>query len=800
MASKYKKSHKSEDKLKLIKDNISSSYSYFADNYKSYRNYTYFTFVSNLSSQQASSLLSMSKAPLEFNIMEALVNKRLGEFSRSEQYIKVSATPTADISQNPALAQQVDITEAHLRYRLTGSYNNDMRYQIFKCMVSGGWGVGETYVDYVDENTFEKEIYNVAHPNPCLVFFDPNAKESHKGDGDYCGDINFVGEEELRRRFGDDKAEEIMASSYQPLSSAESGFGWDKLINGQPTWTIVRYFEKEYKRIRKVEVADNPITGSRHTMTAKAYEIMLAEWDSLHTFALPPEVIQSRWVIEETICEYTVAGCGVLEKKKTPYPWLPLVFFDGNSVFTSENELSLTQKQFTRPLTYQAKSTQKFLNSLGQTILLESDSLLQSDIMMSKESIASEYFEDWKKPQQNRVLIYNGFVEGDPEKQAPPPREVIRPQLPAFIPQMFSYAPTLMQIVLGSYGAQEAIQSDDPSGVAIQHGAVQSSLISEPYSVGFSAGLTRMANLNLKLMPEVYGTPRVIPIQMNDGSIKNLGINGAPNPQSVQAPNQMQQPQQAPGEQPLPEGVKINFKPTDMVVQIEPGPSVGVQKEMMLKQMIAMGQFLPSVAQFWNENPELFFENMEGIGVDRMISKFEEFKKANAEQQAQQQQMVQQRQMLELQNMDAVNKKLIAESQAKISDAETNARKVDNQESQFVAGYIQEDSKQAKEHQIKVAQVLEKNRETHLEAEIKQAELLNETIGHMMKNKEINAENKRTEVDLAIAHSSHIMDIDKHHHQKNMEQEGLALEKDKHEHQKKMDKKTGEKNNGESQV
>jgi hypothetical protein len=781
MASKYKMSRKSEDKLKIIKDRISSAYSYFGDNYKSYRNHTYFTFVSNINSAQASSLMSMSKAPLEFNIMEAVVNKRLGEFSRSEQYIKVSSTPGIDITQNPEVGEQIDVIESHLRYRLTGSYNNDMRYQIFKCMVSGGWGIGETYVDYAGEDTFDKEIFNVAHPNPCLVFFDPNAKESHKGDGDYCGDLNFVGEEELRRRFGDDKAEEIMSASYQPLSTAENGFGWDNLINGQPTWTIVRYFEKEYKRVRKVEIAENPITGPQHTMDKDAYDILVAGWDSLQTFALPPEIIQSRWVNEEVVYEYTVGGCGILETKKTPYPWLPLVFFDGNSVFTSENELSLTQKQFTRPLTYQAKSTQKFLNSLGQTILLESDSLLQSDIMMSKESIASEYFEDWKKPQQNRVLIYNGFVESDPEKPAPPPREVQRPQLPAFIPQMFSYAPTLMQIVLGSYASQEAIQSNDPSGVAIQQGAVQSSLISEPYSVGFAAGLTRMANLNLRLMPEVYGTKRVIPIQRTDGSVKNIGINGAPNPQPMQqAPN---------NEAPLPENVHIDFKPTDMVVQIEPGPSVGIQKEMMLKQMIAMGQFLPRVAQFWNENPELFFENMEGIGVDRMISKFEEFQKANAEQQAQQQQLAQQKQMLEMKNMDAVNKKLIAEGQAEIFNAKTNARKVDNQESQFVAEYIQEDTKQAKEHQVKVGQLLEKNRETHLDAEIKKAELVNDTIGHLIKNKEINAENKRTEVDLAMAHSSHIMDIDKHHHQKELDKEGLALEKDKHEHQKKMDKK-----------
>lgn len=715
-------SYKDTDTLGRIKKHLKDGINNFTDNIERYREFTYFTCVNNLTQDQKGVLQDIQKAPLQFNINEAYINKRLGEFSRSEQFLTVSAAPGVDAVDNPVLTQQIDTVEGHLRYTMLGSYNNNMRYHIYKNQIVGGFGVGEVYVDFVNEDSFEQQIYNKCHENPCSVFFDPQAKEPHKGDGEYCFDISYLDEHQLRVQFGDSLADEII--NLKSADTIVAPFNWSFTERNEKLYCVIRYFQKNYRSVRKVQIADNPITGPSHVMDKKDYNAMLKLWDSTTP---PPGIIRERTARQEYITEYILAGGTIVEEKESIYPCLPLVFFDGNSENTTSTAGSTNFRQYTRPINYQGRDLQMLFNSLGQSILAASDATHQSNIMLPRESVDDDLLVDWTQPQKNSVLRYNAYSDANPDKPLPPPAPVPKDSIPPFILQMFTYAPTLMQIILGSYDAQEALQNADPSGVAINNGAMQSSVAAEPYSVNFSIGLTRMAEINLKLMPVVYGTPRTIPVQGRNGETQKKTVNSGQN-----------------------DGVPLDYKPTDMLISIEPGPSIGAQKQALAQQLINLAQVLPNVNAFLNAKPEVILDGLEGVSADKIRALYAEYQEESGQAQQTQQEMQQQQMQLNMEMLEAQVKKVTNEAIAAIMNAQTNAKKVDNQESQYVADMIIDAELQEKdleqqrtENKIQIGKMLNERARTHLEAEKSKIAGKHQMIGHLLTNKKMNNEHHK---------------------------------------------------------
>lgn len=714
--------YKDVDTIGKIKKNLKDGINYFMDNIERYRQFTYFTCISNLTQDQKGVLQDINKPPLQFNINESYINKRLGEFSRSEQFLTVSAAPGVDAVSNPVLTKQIDVVEGHLRYTMLGSYNNNMRYYLYKNQITGGFAVGEVYVDYVNEDSFEQQIYNKCHENPCSVFFDPQAKEPHKGDGEYCFDINYLDEHQLRVQFGDKLADEII--NIKTADTIVAPFNWSYTERNEKLYCVIRYFRKNYRSIKKVQIADNPLTGPSHTMDKVDYNAMLKVWDSI---VPPPAIIRERTSRQEYITEYILAGGTIVEEKESIYPCLPLVFFDGNSEWTTSTAGSTNFQQYTRPMNYQGRDLQLLFNSLGQSILAASDATHQSNIMLSNESVDDELLADWTQPQKNSILRYKVYSDANPDKPLPPPAPVPKDSLPPFILQMFTYAPTLMQIILGSYDAQEALQSDNPSGVAIQNGAIQSSVAAEPYSVNFAIGLTRMAEINLKLMPVVYGTPRTIPVQGRNGETQKMMVNDGNN------------------------SVSLDYKPTDMLISIEPGPSIGAQKQALAQQLINLAQVLPNINQFLNAKPEVILDGLEGVSADKIRALYAEYQQESGQAQEGQQQMQQQQQMLSMELLEAQVKKVTNEAIAAILNAQTNAKKVDNQESQYVADMILDAEQQDVQNKIDVANILNERARTHLEAEKSRLAGKHQMIANLLANKKINSENSKNNAAHALA-------------------------------------------------
>src|ERR1700689_4599304 len=96
-----------EDKKESIKTNIKDWHQYFYKNFKRFDYWRKFVFETTLSDEFISMMQELGRPQLEFNILEAYINRLLGEFSKQEPSFKVSQSDIPPFAP-PELIQTID--------------------------------------------------------------------------------------------------------------------------------------------------------------------------------------------------------------------------------------------------------------------------------------------------------------------------------------------------------------------------------------------------------------------------------------------------------------------------------------------------------------------------------------------------------------------------------------------------------------------------------------------------------------------------------------------------------------------
>lgn len=602
-----------QEQLERIKKSVRNAYDYFKPNYDRYNEFRKFVFETSLSQDDTSLLQTMGKPQLEFNILEAYVSRLLGEFSKQEPSIEVSA-------ENPDQAdpQMIQVVEQHMRHTLFDSKNYHSKYEVYKDLLSGGFSVFKVSTDYSNPMSFNQNICFDRAYDPTLCGFDELARYSHKGDGKFCFELFPMEKDKFVEKY---PKVDISTISFR---RDFAGFNWSYVNNSTQILLVADYYEKKMKRKKIVQTADGKV------MTMKQYQAMVNEWEG---FIPPPAIMgEPRMTELETICRYRLIENQVLEYEETDYTYFPLIFVDGNSMLIRGNKNG-NISQVTRPYVYQAKGAQKLKNFSGITIANEMENMVQHKFKVAKESLPKE--EDWlqayKDIQKPSTLVYNAFYENDPDKPCPPPEEIARVPMPQEVVQSFVGADQLIQNILGSYDASLGINDNQLSGVAIVEAATQSNAAAMPYVVGFLQGLQRVAECILDLIPKYYKTPRTIPVQGVDGKKNYVKIN-------------------------QPGGIDMDYSDNPLNVKVEAGVNFQIQKSRALQQIIGLMQSSEQFGQFMNEKGlPVLLDNIEIRGIDQIKIMAEDWLKEVQEQKA----AAMQQQQAEMQNNPLVMKNQI---------------------------------------------------------------------------------------------------------------------------------------------
>lgn len=574
-----------DDRLKELKKNVETSYLYFRKNAERYKDFMRFVFDTSLTNEDIEKLKTLKKPPLEFNVLESIISRLRGEFCNQEPSITVKAADGVPIQRfTPEFLEMIKVLEAHMRDCIVDSANDGLQYKVYTDLLGGGFSVIKVFNDYLNEMSFDQKIYVERVFDPTMTGFDPMARESHKGDGNYCFELFPRTKEEFEKEFGKQATEEMR------FSRDLGPFNWSFAQQQTDVVLVCEYFEKKKKREKIVKIS----TG--HVVTKKHYEELLEMWEARGFIEQPPVIVSDRMTEIESICRYRFCETKILSYDETDYKYLPLIFIDGNSI-DIRDESSGASCQMTRPYAYHAKGIQKLKNFSGQTVAAEIENMVQHKFKVSIESIPDDYLEAYRNIQQADTLVYHAFYDGNPDNPLPPPMEIQRTPTPPIVESTFMGSDRVTQAILGAYDSVLGVNDKDVSGVAISNGAIQASAASTPYLVGYIHGLNRIAQVLLDLIPKYYVTPRSLPIMTPDGKRSYKVIN-------------------APGDE---NSITIGYQPHELNVQVEAGVNTSIQKQVALDQIIKMMQASPLFAEFINtEGLETLLDNLEIRGIEEM--------------------------------------------------------------------------------------------------------------------------------------------------------------------------------------
>ena len=603
-------------RLDYLKECVEVWHKYFGENNRRHHDFVKFVFSTSLSSQDRSTLDFLKKPDIEFNILECILNRILGDFAQQQPGIVVRADDGIPVdSLTPDLLQMIDVLEAHLRDIILDSSNDGFQTNTLRKSMAGGFAVVEVAVEWVNELSFEKKIVTRPVFDPTLCGFDPLARESHKGDGRYCFTLYPKTRKEFEEEFGKAAADKMKFAR-----ASIGSFNWSYANDKQQIVLVCDFFEKKKKKQKLIQLSNGQIILKKH------YADLLKYWEEEGFIEQPPAIVEERTTYLETICRYQFCETQVLSYEETDYRLLPLVFVDGNSVEITEGENGATG-QMTRPYVYHARGIQKLRNFAGQTIGAEIENMVQHKWIVSVEAVPSDYLEAYRNNQMMDVVLYNEFYKGNTDIRLTPPREVQRTPTPPIVESIFNGSDVVTQTILGSYDSTLATNQQDVSGVAIANGAIQTAGAASPYMMGYIKALNRICEINLDLIPKYYKTPRSLPIRTPDGKRSYQLINGE-------------------GE----ESIRLFYQPHELGVRVEAGVNTNLQKQASLDRIIKMMQASEAFAAFINsQGMPILLDNLDIRGIDALKAAAEQWMKQQQEQ-AQQaaQQPDPQQQMLEM--------------------------------------------------------------------------------------------------------------------------------------------------------
>lgn len=640
-----------KDQLKRLKKNVERSFVAFKQNNDRFHNFYKFVFKTTIEEADESTLRATQKPIIEFNILQAFISRLCGEFSKQEPSIEVRADIGSEVDP-----QLLEVVEGHIRHIMQEAQKQNTQYQVYKDQLGGGFSNLKISTEYANSKSFDQVIKVERVYEPTLMGYDPMARNMDMSDGQYCFEIYPLEDEEFKRRYPDIDIDHLN------FNSDIEGFSWAYDSEGQKVVLLADYYEKKKKRKRIVRLADGQV------MTTEEYEKFLEEFKASGQIAQPPVVVEGpRWTDFEIICRYIFMGQEVIEYEETDYPGLPHIFVDGDSVVLKE---AGKLQKFTKPYAYHAKGIQRLKNLAGQALGNDIEMMVMHKFMIAKESIPdeAEYQNAMKNPQIASTFVYNAYMNNDPNKPVPPPREIARVPTPPEVTNTFVTADQTAQVILGSYDAALGINDNQLSGVAIVEAATQSNATAMPYIVGHMQAWTAVANMIVKMIPKYYVTPRTIPILNREGKREYIKINQ--NNEKT-----------------------FSYDENDLQVHVEAGVNFAIAKNKALQQIIALMNASPNFAEFMNqEGLDVLLSNVEFRGSDILENRVEKWLKKveQMKQQAQQNdprmmqaqmqaQMMQQQMQLEQQKLQLKGKEVEADSMIKSEQILVEKEKVDNE-------------------------------------------------------------------------------------------------------------------------
>lgn len=387
---------------------------------------------------------------------------------------------------NGATAESARIWDGiarHIEYQSNAPahYDYATTYQ-----VEAGIGYLRVTTDYVDENSFDQEIYISSIADPLCVYLDPDARAPAKEDARF----GFIFEKMPKDQF-ERKYPQYVKYAGQTMLGVSDWCDDDHVM-------VVEYFEAE-------DIQDELLMFQQDGQDVTLLRSELVKIDPKSP-ALKDPLTRKRPTSRRQIHYHFIVGNHVVEEEEKIWigNTIPIIPVIGEETII---EGRMDRKGHTRAM----KDPQRMYNYWASAAVEYGALQTKTPWIVGVESV--EGFEEYwatANRQNHAYLPYKSV--GDDGKPLPPPQRVEPPVPSPVALKGMEVANVEMQMVSGQYENQLGMQGNERTGKAIAERQRQGDRATYHFIDHLAIAIRQIGKIILDLVPKVYDTQRIVMI------------------------------------------------------------------------------------------------------------------------------------------------------------------------------------------------------------------------------------------------------------------------------------------------
>jgi len=338
--------------------------------------------------------------------------------------------------------------------------------------VDAGLGYFRVRNDYIDDTSFDQDIFIDRIPDPMKVYFDPHSKQPDGSDAEWCIIAEEISKEEFRRMYPD-----VDETSFEAAGNGDMQ-GWYT----KDSVRIAEYYYLEYDEAQ--EIYDEE-TGRSRTIQPK----------------------RCMW------CKVT--GDKVLERTELPTKYIPVIPVIGHEIWVQG-------KRYLSGLIRNAKDAQRlynyYLSANAENVALAPKAPFIG--------VAGQFETDPNWGRANKESV--AYLEYDPVSIAGTPvgapQRAMPPQASSAIMDAIRLAENDIMQSMGIYQPSLGAQSNETSGRALLLRQKQSETGNFHYQDNLNRSIRHCGRIIVDMIPKVYDRPRVARILGEDGTPRTVNL------------------------------------------------------------------------------------------------------------------------------------------------------------------------------------------------------------------------------------------------------------------------------------
>jgi hypothetical protein len=375
--------------------------------------------------------------------------------------------------------------------------NADAAYDhAYEYAVKMGWGYFRVMTDYVDDDSFEQEIYIKPIDNPFTVYFDPNSQAPDGSDAERCLITTVISKKNFKVMYPDAEVDQ----GFNSRGTGDTNSEWVM----KEDIRVAEYFYTVKEPVKLCLLSDG----------TSAFEDELPKKKMLKPAGI--EIIERRDSYRKKIKWCKLTAMQILEERDWAGKFIPVIPVYGQQVIVDAKH-----KRF--GLVRMAKDPQRMYN-YWSTALTETVALAPKAKWLLAEGQDEGHENEWAMANIKAmpVLRYKQTdIEGRP---APAPTRLQPEPPPAGVMTALQGMNTDLMSVVGIYDPSQLPQGQQ-SGKAIAGQQAQIDMVNFHYYDNLTRSIAHCGRIILDLIPKIYDTERVLRIIGADGKPELVTLN-----------------------------------------------------------------------------------------------------------------------------------------------------------------------------------------------------------------------------------------------------------------------------------